>query len=168
MKLTTSLIACMLLVGAASQVQALEDAGAPKTLTIGYEGEGKVDASPATCMTIAQDVEGSRGGVKEAANEICEARQHHIDAYNAMQDSYRKLIAAATDDGGLHPAQAAAGLKAMVKACIDHKFGLVETGRRSVIVMMPDEVAASCLELGRKIVDTEIAAINGATDRMVP
>jgi hypothetical protein len=158
----------MLLVGAASQVQALEDAGAPKTLTIGYEGEGKVDASPATCMAIAQDVEAGRDGIKEAATEICQSRQRHIDAYNAMQQSYQKLLKAVDDTGSLHPAQAAQGLKTMIHACIDHKFGLVETGRRSVIVMMPDEVAASCLDLGRKIVDTETAAINGVSDRMVP
>jgi hypothetical protein len=168
MKLTASLVASMLLVGAASQVQALEDAGAPKTLTIGYEGEGKVDASPATCMAIAQEVEGSRGGIKEAAEEICQSRQHHIDAYNAMQDSYRKLITAATDDGGLHPVQAAEGLKAMMNACIDHKFGLVNHGHRSMLLILPDEIAASCLELGRKIVDTETAAIAGDADRMVP
>ena len=43
----------------------------------------------------------------------------------------------------------------MVKACIDHKSGLTPGGHNITIDIIPNDIAARCLEMGRKVLDEE-------------
>src|SRR5215472_13422733 len=95
----------------------------PERLTIGYEDEGKVDASWQACLASAkEETEGwSKTDIENGARKICAARKRHVEAYAALQSNYRTLMGLLAQDVRLSPAEAAANLKIMMKACIDHK-----------------------------------------------
>ncbi|MEI9902201.1 MAG: hypothetical protein WDN31_21320 [Hyphomicrobium sp.] len=64
----------------------------PAKLTIGYEDEGEVDASPKACEATVKDlVEWEAAEMKEAVKTVCAARKQHVDAYAALQASYKKF-----------------------------------------------------------------------------
>lgn len=167
---TAPLLALLLAVGM-SPAHALDktDAAVPERLTFGYDGEGKIDATPAACLAYAKDFEGSHGSdAKTAAKEVCDARQRHIDAYAAVQKSYRKMVAAIGGDGGIHAANAAGAFQTMIAACIDHKTGLVTPGRQEMTDIIPNEIATRCLELGQRVLDEETTFLAGDVDRISP
>src|SRR5262245_29130242 len=55
----------------------------------------------------------------------------------ALQSNYCTLMGPSARDVRLSPADAAANLKIMVKACIDHKFGLTPGGHNISRTPMP-------------------------------
>jgi hypothetical protein len=145
------------------------DAPIPNTLTFGYEGEGQADASPASCLAYAKNFEGShQTDMKAAAKEVCDARQHHIDAYAAVQKSYRRLVDAVGGDGGVHAADAARAFQTMIAACIDHKSDLVHPGRQEMLDVIPNEIATRCLELGKRVLEDETTFLAGDVERVSP
>jgi hypothetical protein len=130
----------------------------PQTLTFGYEGEGKVDATPAACLAAAHEaVEWTEEETKKAADQICAARKHHLDAYAAIQKSYRALAKQIEPDHRLDPPAAIASFEAMVKACIDHKSSINTGGHNIYIDIIPNHVAAECLKFGKELLDSETA-----------
>jgi hypothetical protein len=144
----------------------------PAKLKFGYEGEGKVDASPAACLSFAKEFEGSHGAdaaeVKANADEVCASRKRHADAYAALQDSYRKMVEALDGDELLHSASSVRAFESMIAACVAHKHGLVGPGKQSVVDMIPNEIAARCLDLGKNLLDEETAFLKGDVDRISP
>jgi hypothetical protein len=130
----------------------------PERLTIGYEDEGKVDASWQACLAAVKEVtEGwSKTDLEKAARKTCAARKRHVEAYAALQSNYRTLMELLAQDVRLSPADAAANLKIMLKACIDHKFGLTTGGHNIMIDVIQNEIAGKCLALGTNLLREEI------------
>ncbi len=45
----------------------------------------------------------------------------------------------------------------MVKACIDHKSNVTTGGHNTMIDVNPNDIAARCLDMGRKLLNEETA-----------
>ena len=130
----------------------------PQKLTFGYEYEGEVDASPAACeATVREVVEWSDEEVKKATSDVCAARKAHVDAYAAIQTSYKDFAQTFGPDTRLNTGEAVQHLQQMVKECIDHKSGVTTGGHNIVIDIIPNEIAARCLTLGKGLLDEETA-----------
>jgi len=130
----------------------------PSRLTIGYEQEGAVDGSPAACLaTVKELVEWPEAEMKEAAKTLCAARKAHIDAYDALQKSYRHFAKVFGEDTRLNTGESVAQFAGMLKACIDHKSGITTGGHNVAIDIIPNHIAANCLEWGRRMLDDETA-----------
>jgi hypothetical protein len=135
-----------------------ERAPLPDKLTFGYDGEGNVDARPEKCLADAHEVvEWSEEETKKAGRLMCAARKKHADAYAAIQKSYQALLKHIEPDHRLNPPEAIAGIEAMVKACIDHKMNINTGGHNIYIDIIPNDVAAACLKLGKDVLDDETA-----------
>lgn len=158
-------IAFAVLVAAAVPASAQEPL--PDHLTFGYEDEGKVDASQAACEAYIKDaVEWPEAETKQAIEDVCGARQWHVEAYAAIRKSYKALAKQIGEDNRLDQAKAVKGIEAMVKACIDHKTGLTTGGHNIAIDIIPNEIAARCLEIGRGMLDEEIAWLTRDLDKV--
>ncbi len=47
--------------------------------------------------------------------------------------------------------------QAMIKACIDHKSNVTTGGHNIMIDVIPNDIAARCLDFGRTMLDEETA-----------
>jgi hypothetical protein len=145
----------VLCVAAASVAEA---GNLPAKLTIGYDQEGEVEASPAACEAAAKDlVEWSGDEMKGAIASICAARQAHIAAYAALQKSYKHFAKVFGEDTRLDTAEAVDHFQQMVKACIDHKSALTTGGHNIGVDIIPNDIATNCLDWGRRMLDEETA-----------
>ena len=128
----------------------------PDKLTFGYDDEGKVDASPTGCSGyVKENVEWPEPEMSNAIKDVCGARQRHAEAYAAIQKSYKALAKQIGDDNRLDTAVAVTSFEAMVRACIDHKSNVTTGGHNIMIDVIPNDIAARCLDLGRKMLDEE-------------
>src|SRR5688572_23655584 len=74
----------------------------PDGLTFGYDEEGKVDASPAGCEGyVKENVEWPEPEMSNAIKDVCGARKRHVEAYAAIQKSYKALAKRIGDDNRL-------------------------------------------------------------------
>jgi hypothetical protein len=148
---SAALVTVLLAVAAGSLAHAKE--APPERLTIGYEGEGKVDASWQACLaSVKEETEGwSKTDIENGARKICAARKRHVEAYAALQSNYRTLMGLLAQDVRLSPAEAAANLKIMMKACIDHKSGITTGGHNIMVDVIENEIAGKCLALGANL-----------------
>src|SRR5262249_4806223 len=130
----------------------------PERLTIGYEDEGKIDASPQACLTwVKEETEGwSKADIEKAARKVCAARKRHDEAYEALQSNYRTLMRLLARDVRLSPADAACNLHRIVNAWIDHKFGSTIGGHNIMVDVIENESAGKCLALGANLLRDEI------------
>jgi hypothetical protein len=55
---------------------------------------------------------------------------------------------------------AVASFKVLVKACMDHKFGLTTGGHNIMIDIIENDIAAQCLTLGSNLLKDETAKYN--------
>jgi hypothetical protein len=144
---TTFTIAALVSLAAASLALG-ERATPPETLVIGYENEGKIDASREACVAHVKEVtEWSEAETQRGAREVCTARRKHIDAYTALQTSYRAFVRALTFDRRLDWEEGASTVPTLVKTCISHKSSLTTGGHNIRIDIISNEIAASCLTL---------------------
>jgi hypothetical protein len=128
----------------------------PDQLNFGYEEEGKIDASPAGCEAFVKEVvEWSEAEMQRGIREVCAARKQHVEAYAAIQKSYKLLAAQVREETRLEQAASVKAIEAMVKACIDHKSGLTPGGHNISADIIPNDIAARCLDIGRKVLDDE-------------
>ena len=129
----------------------------PERLTIGYEFEGKVDASPKACEAFTREMleRPGDGSIQIEINEVCAARKRHLNAYDALQKSYSELRPYLEKDHRLEPAEAMKSFAVMVKACIDHKTRINTGGHNIRMDIIPNDVAATCLKIGKDLLDTE-------------
>jgi hypothetical protein len=130
----------------------------PERLIIGYDDEGKIDASSQACVAdVKAETSGwSNKDIEEAARKQCAARKRHVEAYEALQSNYRTLMGLLVQDVRTQPADAAEQLKIMVKACIDHKSGVSTGGHNIMVNVIENDIAAKCLTLGANLLRDEI------------
>lgn len=132
----------------------------PPTLVIGYEDEGKIDASPAACRAFVTDmVEWSKPEEDQAVKDVCSYRRKHIDAYESLQAAYSRFRAALSEQTRFDGAEAARHAAALIKNCIDMKWALSTGGHNIGTDMVPNSIAAECLDLGRTLIENETAAL---------
>jgi hypothetical protein len=148
-------VAVLLTVAVGSPARA-ERALPPERLTIGYENEGKIDASPQACLaTVKEITEWNEADTQRGAREVCAARKKHIDAYAALQTSYRAFIRQVTMDRRFDWTEAAATVPTLVKTCIAHKFSITTGGHNIRIDIINNEIAAACLTLAANLLRDE-------------
>jgi hypothetical protein len=136
-----------------------EDA-VPSTLIVGYEDEGKVDASPQACLADVKEItEWDKAATERGANEVCAARKHHVDAYADLQKTYKVFVDGFSGDRRLDLPQAVANLKTLIKACIDHKSGITTGGHNIAIDIIANEIDAGCLALASNLLKDENAKL---------
>jgi polar amino acid transport system substrate-binding protein len=115
----------------------------------------------------AQDAEGwSKKDIEEATRKQCAARKRHVEAYEALQGNYRTLMGLLAQDIRTNPADAGAQLRAMVKACIDHKSDVSTGGHNIMVDVIENDIAAKCLALGANLLRDEIREL--VTNECVP
>lgn len=130
----------------------------PDRLVIGYEHEGDVDASPEACEATVKDlVEWSDAEMKEATATVCAARQAHVDAYAALQKSYKHFAQVFGEDTRLSTAEGVQHFQTLIMACINHKSSLTTGGHNIALDIIPNQIAAACLDYGRRMLDDETA-----------
>jgi len=140
----------------------------PDQLTFGYEDEGKVDASPAGCEAfVKENIDWPEPEMSNAIKDVCGARRRHVEAYAAIQESYKALAKQIGDDNRLDTAAAVASFEAMVKACIDHKSNVTTGGHNIMIDVIPHDIAARCLDMGRVMLDEETSWLTTDLEKRV-
>jgi hypothetical protein len=133
-----------------------ERATPPETLVVGYENEGKIDASPQACLALVKEVtEWNDADTRRGAREVCAARKKHLDAYAALQASYRSFIRALTADRRLDWAEAASTVPVLGKTCMTHKFSITTGGHNIRIDIINNEITADCLTLAANLLRDE-------------
>jgi hypothetical protein len=151
-----ALAAWIALVGAARAETAV-----PDTLVVGYDNEGKIDASPQACIAHVKEItEWDKAQTEKGAKDVCAARKRHLEAYAALQANYKNFVKAYSVDRRLDLPAAVANLKTLIKACMDHKFGLTTGGHNIMIDVIENDIAAACLVLGGNLIKIETAKYN--------
>jgi hypothetical protein len=126
------------------------------TLIIGYENEGKVDTNPQACLAAVREVtEWDKAATETGAKRVCAARKRHADAYAALQNNYKAFVEAFSQDRRLNLPEAIANLKTVIKACMDHKFGITTGGHHINIDIIENDIHAGCLNLGSNLIKDE-------------
>ena len=156
LRISLVFVAFLLAANASAYAQAEARKPLPAQLTFGYEEEGKVDASTAACEDVVKEmVEWGPEETRQAAKDVCAARKRHVDAYAAIQKSYKALAKEIEPDHRIDPASAVTAFQAMVKDCIDHKTNLTTGGHNIMIDIIPNDIAAACLKIGKGVLDDE-------------
>lgn len=149
--------AALLLCGLALSARCEE---APDRLTIGYENEGKIDASPQACVALVKEItEWNKADTDKGARDVCAARKRHIEAYRALQGAYKSFLAAMAKDRRLSAKDAASSFGAMMKACIDHKSNLTTGGHNIMIDVIENDTITACLTLGANVLRDEARSL---------
>jgi hypothetical protein len=139
------------------------DSAVPSTLTIGYDSEGKVDTGFQACLATVREVaEWDKAATESGAKQVCAARKRHADAYAALQTNYKAFVEAFAQDRRLNLPDAVANLKTLIKACMDHKFGITTGGHNIMIDVIENDVSASCLTFGSNLIKDETVRFNKA------
>jgi hypothetical protein len=120
----------------------------PNHLTLGYDDEGKIDASPQSCLDLVKGItQWDEADTLRGALEVCVARKKHIDAYAALQASYKTFIQEVMKDNRYNSAEATRTVPTLVRACISHKLSITTGGHNTRIDIINNEIAATCLML---------------------
>ena len=128
----------------------------PDHLTIGYDDEGKIDASPKSCLAEVKEItQWNEADTQKGAREVCAARKAHVDAYAALQASYKTFIQEVMKDRRYDWAEAAATVPTLVKTCMNHKFSITTGGHNIRIGIINNEIAAACLTLAANLLRDE-------------
>jgi len=160
LRFSIPLLALALVSGAPATAQ--DQTPLPDRLTFGYQDEGAVDASPAACLAFVKEVTlWNEADAKRGADEVCAARRHHLQAYNEVQRNYRRLAPILEADRRLNGAASMQDFQTMIKACINHKYGLSTGGHNIRIDIIPNDIAAECLRLGADLLARETTALTG-------
>jgi hypothetical protein len=133
----------------------------PERLTIGYDHEGKIDASPQACLaTVKEITEWDKAQTEKGAKDVCTARKRHVEAYAALQSNYKNFVKAFSVDRRLNLPGAVSNFITLVKACMEHKFGLTTGGHNIMIDVIDNDIAAQCLTLGSNLLKDETVKYN--------
>lgn len=140
-----------------------DNADMPETLIIGYDEEGKVDPSEASCRAfVTETVEWDKAETDQAVKDVCQHRQQHVDAYESIQSAYVIFRGVLQEQTRFEGAKAATSVAALVKNCIDFKWALSTGGHNIGIDMMPNAIATQCLDMGRAMIEKETSALGPA------
>ncbi len=99
--------------------------------------------------------EWDKAATESGAKQVCAARKRHADAYAALQANYKAFVDAFTKDRRLNLPDAVANLKTLIKACMDHKFGITTGGHNIMIDVIENDISASCLTFGSNLIKDE-------------
>src|ERR1700704_5080693 len=84
------LVALMALAGIARAETAV-----PDRLVIGYDNEGKIDASPQACLAHVKEITlWDKAQTEKGARDVCTARKRHVEAHAALQSNYKNFVKA--------------------------------------------------------------------------
>jgi hypothetical protein len=120
----------------------------PSHLTLGYDDEGKIDASPQACLALVKGItQWDEADTLRGALEVCVARKKHVDAYAALQASYKTFIQEVMKDDRYNWAEAANTVPTLIRTCINHKFSITTGGHNIRIDIINNEIAIACLML---------------------
>jgi Skp family chaperone for outer membrane proteins len=156
LKATLAVLASILLIGVAHAETAV-----PDRLVIGYDNEGKIDASPAACLASVKEItEWDKAQTEKGARQVCAMRKRHVEAYSALQSNYKNFVKAFSVDQRLNLPSAVSNLKLLIKACMEHKSGLTTGGHNIMIDIIENNIAAQCLTLGSNLIKGETAKYN--------
>ena len=151
-KLIIIALAIVLVDGASARAET----AVPDHLAIGYDHEGKIDASPKACLALVKEItEWDKAQTEKGAKDVCAARKRHVDAYAALQANYKNFVKAFSVDRRLNLPGAVSNFSTLVKACMDHKFGLTTGGHNIMIDIIENDIAAQCLTLGSNLLKDE-------------
>ena len=140
---------------------ACAETAVPDHLVIGYDHEGKIDASAQACLAQVKEItEWDKAQTEKGAKQICAARKRHVEAYAALQASYKNFVKAFSVDRRLNLPGAVASFSTLVKACMEHKFGLTTGGHNIMIDVIENDIATQCLILGSNLLKDETAKYN--------
>ncbi len=79
----------------------------PDRLDIGYDNEGKIDASRRPASPIVKEItEWDKAQTEKGAKDVCAARKRHVEAYAALQGNYKNFVKAFSVDRRLNLGQA--------------------------------------------------------------
>lgn len=152
-----TIVAMMTVASIGAQAASYELPNGP--LIIGYEGEGKVEASAEDCLTFVKDTtQWTDAQTKEGADKVCRARKRHKDAHDALEAAYQ-TFRMRSPDKRLDIEQSVAQFRTMMKSCIEHKLRLTTGGHNIMIDIIPNEIAGSCLEIGAQMLSNEAERI---------
>lgn len=141
---------------APEQATEQEHAPMPETLVIGYEDEGKVEATDKACRAFVVDmVEWEKAEMEQAVKDVCAHRQKHIDAYAKLQAAYSDFRAVISEQTRFDGAAAARHVAALIKNCMDMKWALSTGGHNIGTDMVPNFIATTCLDLGHDLLQKE-------------
>lgn len=161
-------LACSLSLLVTASAHADDNASMPRTLVIGYEEEGKVDPSAASCREFVNEtIEWEKAEMEQAIKDVCAHRREHVDAYEALQTAYSAFRAVLQEQIRFDGPEAARSIAAIVKNCIDFKWALSTGGHNIGMDMMPNVIAASCLEMGRELLEDQTSALGPRPDEPV-
>jgi len=136
------------------------------TLTIDYDNEGKVDTSPQACLAAVREVtEWDKAATETGAKRVCAARKRHADAYAALQNNYKAFVEAFSQDRRLNLPEAISNLKTVIKACMEHKFGITTGGHNIMIDVIENDIRAGCLNLGSNLIKDETTRFTKALNQ---
>ena len=156
LRITFAALASVLLVGVTHAETAV-----PDRLIIGYDNEGKIDASPQACLAHVKEITAwDKAMTEKGARDVCAARKRHVEAYAALQASYKNFVKAFSVDRRLDLASAVSNLAILLKACMAHMFGLTTGGHNITIDTIENDIAAQCLVLGSNLIKDETAKYN--------
>ena len=79
----------------------------------------------------------------------------HADAYAALQSNYKAFVKAFSEDRGLNLPEAVSNLRALIKACMDHKFGITTRGHNIMLDIIENDIRAGYLTLGSNLIKDE-------------
>jgi hypothetical protein len=154
-------VAVALAVAFACADSARAETAVPDSITIGYDNEGKIDASPQACLAHVKEItQWDKAQTEKGAKDVCAARRRHVEAHAALQANYKNFVKAFSVDRRLNLPDAVASFKVLVKACMDHKFGLTTGGHNIMIDIIENDIAAQCLTLGSNLLKDETAKYN--------
>jgi uncharacterized protein len=123
-------------------------------LTIGYDDEGKVDATTEGCTKYVKDMTlWDQAAIEKGSQEVCSARQHHVQAYEQLQKSFQNLMIHMSADRRLNRKDATEYLRSFIKSCLDYKFQVTTGGHNIGIDIIANEIAALCLRQMAKMLD---------------
>lgn len=128
----------------------------PDHLTIGYDEEGKIDASAKACLADVKEItQWNEADTQKGAREVCAARKAHVEAYAALQASYKAFIREVMKDRRYDWAEAAVTVPKLVKDCMSHKFSITTGGHNIRIDIINNEIATACLTLADNLMRDE-------------
>jgi len=137
-------------------------------LVIGYPNEGKVDATPDGCSKAVADMTSWKGDdLKQGVMRVCAARTAHVSAYNRLQSDYERFASAISSDGRLNLATSVDQLKIYIKSCMDHQFSTTSGGHNILIDVIPNVIAADCLNRGAELLESDAARLTCQPDKLL-
>ena len=128
-----------------------------QSLSIGFSGEGRVDPRSEACVAAAKELGRGQEKLNEDSQAICFARNRHAAAYERFQSAYKQFITVVRNDNKLRSDAAVDQLKTFIKSCVAHKLQITTGGHNINIDIIPNNIAADCLDVGTNLIKAETA-----------